>query len=188
MFCLRVKYKNLKPICYLVIRKPSHSKKKKSSKAKRSVISKVAVTVGLESDIKTFNEAILADVGDTFFLPQLFRWLSNRGDIKEDPNNKKKDERFWNHTAKVTLSSAGKLMILFGGVILVPFGAVLQFMSAGSNTKMWLEQNEKKVDENPKFKKGIGKAFVNFVNTVTITTSRKTGGIGKRIKDVIEQD
>lgn len=172
-----------------MIRKPSYSKKKKFAKQpKRSVFSKVGVTVGFEPEIKTFNEAILADVGDSFFLPQLFRWLTNKGEISEDPNNKKKDERFWNHTAKVTLSSAGKLMILFGGVILVPFGAVLQFMSAGSNTKLWMEQNKKKVDDNSKLNKGIGKAFVNFLNTVTITTSKRTGGIGKRIKDVIEQD
>lgn len=170
-----------------MIRKSSVSKKSKKSKPSGKLRKAVSVTIGIDNDIKSFNQSVLADLGDISFLPRFIRWIDLYGDKNKSEKN---EESFWNHTAKVILGGIGGIAIAFGTGVMIPFGVVMNIVSSGSNTKLWLQNNpsfEKKLKRDDTFKSKVASQFVDVINTVTITTDKK-GGVSGVVEKVVEQE
>lgn len=158
--------------------------KKKSKKS--SVRKNVEIAIGIDNEIESFNQSVLADLSDIFVIPRIIRLLA----LNSDKNTSESaEESFWNHTAKVIVFGIGGTAIAFGSGMLIPFGYVLKVVSGGSNTKLWLQRHpefEKKLEKDETFKAKITDTIVDAINTVTITTN-KHGGVGGRIESVVKQ-
>lgn len=169
------------------MRKSRTGKGTKSKKPKGKLRKYIEVSIGTDNEFDTLKQSVLADLGDTSFIPRMIRLVKMYGDRDDNANA---EESFWNHTAKVVITTVGGLAIGFGAGILIPFGYILKILSGGSNTKLWLQQHPeyaKKLKKDKSTRAKLANLFVNTVNTVTITTNDK-GGVGKVIENVAKQE
>lgn len=167
------------------MRKSRSASTTKKSKQKGTVRKNVEVFIGTDNDFESFKQSVLADVGDISFAPRLIRLIKLYSDKDDDETS------FWNHTAKVILTGIGALSIMFGVGVLIPFGYVLKVISGGSNTKLWLQQNPqfaKKLEKDKTFRSDVATWVVDTINTITITTDTKKGGVGKVVENVVKQE